>query len=248
MDLQREELLERLRECFPKRQKKDLIKFFAELAAIASFENEDSPESLLKPAFTEALFKFKNVQQLFTKDEISSIFDSISMDDSVTASLFAKHVRGGLSEYRKALVQYIFRKLDRDNSGFIEFEELSKFYNDSCIPMVVGQTPTALSLNFFSRMQFDFEDEASDTDGISFLVVDDSQMIVKTTKKMISKSGHKSESASNGKQALALMLQKPFDVVLMDIQVCLALSHSTASPSPSPSPPNNPIRCQSWTE
>ena len=57
---------------------------------------------------------------------------------------------------------------------------------------------------------------------LDILLVDDSVSVLKTTRMMLAKQGHSVDTAVNGADALDSLLKKTYDVVLMDIQVCIS--------------------------
>ena len=56
---------------------------------------------------------------------------------------------------------------------------------------------------------------------LSVLLVDDSVSVVKTTSMMLQKLGHTVDTAVNGADALEKLIMRSYDIVLLDIQVCL---------------------------
>jgi len=46
-------------------------------------------------------------------------------------------IRGELNDFRASLVEKAFRKIDRDSSGFIEFEDIKDIYNAKKHPDVI---------------------------------------------------------------------------------------------------------------
>lgn len=51
------------------------------------------------------------------------------------------------------------------------------------------------------------------------LVVDDEELIRKTLRSMLSKAGYAAQTADNGEEALALLQQQPFDLILLDLHM-----------------------------
>jgi DNA-binding response OmpR family regulator len=56
-------------------------------------------------------------------------------------------------------------------------------------------------------------------EGKSILVVDDDQSILKSTKSILQKEGYLVETAETGKEALDKMLEKHYDLVLLDVKL-----------------------------
>jgi hypothetical protein len=46
-------------------------------------------------------------------------------------------IRGELNDFRKALVEKAFRKIDKDSSGFIDIEDIKDLYNAKKHPEVI---------------------------------------------------------------------------------------------------------------
>ena len=67
---------------------------------------------------------------------------------------------------------------------------------------------------------------------LNILLVDDSISVMKTTRMMLTKQGHTVDTAVNGADALDSLLKKSYDIVLMDIQVCIYSQLPTTSLSP----------------
>ncbi|EOQ96558.1 PAS domain S-box protein [Leptospira wolbachii serovar Codice str. CDC] len=59
----------------------------------------------------------------------------------------------------------------------------------------------------------------SDLPSMEILIVDDVKQNVELIQLLMASNGHKVEIAKNGKEALAIFTSKPFDLVLMDIQM-----------------------------
>jgi DNA-binding response OmpR family regulator len=55
--------------------------------------------------------------------------------------------------------------------------------------------------------------------GKSILVVDDDQSILKSTKSILQREGYVVETAETGKKALDKMLEKHYDIVLLDVKL-----------------------------
>ena len=72
----------------------------------------------------------------------------------MTAYYFPTKWQGELSTFRQRLVIYIFRKLDRNSSGYIEERELTKFYKCSNLPEILDGsiTPKAKSKEFVQNI------------------------------------------------------------------------------------------------
>jgi len=107
---------------------------------------------LQRHQFPNALYKCKFYEGEFSPKEIEQIFDVIQRQGKVDRVDLNKVLRVSLSPYKMAIVDYIFKKLDQNKSGYIEFQELTHFYNESLLPVILNETPTALSLQYVSKV------------------------------------------------------------------------------------------------
>jgi len=63
-------------------------------------------------------------------------FDT-NRDGTLNIDEFLMAIRGELNDFRKALVEKAFRKIDRDSSGFIDIDDIKDIYNASKHPEVI---------------------------------------------------------------------------------------------------------------
>jgi hypothetical protein len=83
-------------------------------------------------------------------------------------------------------------------------------------------------------------------DKASILIVDDEEVVRRSHLRSLAGTGCHAEAASDGQEALTVMEQHPFDVVLLDLRMpgldglevlrTLILAHTTTSPSRSDRP------------
>jgi len=55
-------------------------------------------------------------------------------------------IRGELNDFRTALVEKAFRKIDKDSSGFIDIDDIKDIYNASKHPDVVQGKKTEANI------------------------------------------------------------------------------------------------------
>jgi Ca2+-binding EF-hand superfamily protein len=98
--------------------------------------DDDFSKSISLPEFSKACRDFKvgisddNVPVLF------DIFDS-NRDGTLNIDEFLYAIRGELNDFRKALVEKAFRKIDKDQSGFLDIEDIKDVYIASKHPDVI---------------------------------------------------------------------------------------------------------------
>lgn len=98
--------------------------------------DDDNSKSISLPEFAKACKDFRvginedNVPQLF------DLFDT-NHDGTLNIDEFLMAIRGELNDYRKALVEKAFRKIDRDASGYIEIDDIKDLYNATKHPDVI---------------------------------------------------------------------------------------------------------------
>lgn len=98
--------------------------------------DDDGSKSISLPEFAKACRDFKvgisddNVPILFEQ------FDT-NRDGTLNIDEFLMAIRGELNDFRRALVEKAFRKLDKDSNGFIELEDIKGIYNASKHPDVI---------------------------------------------------------------------------------------------------------------
>ena len=98
--------------------------------------DDDFSKSISLPEFTKACRDFKvgisdeNVPVLF------DIFDT-NRDGTLNIDEFLYAIRGELNDFRTALVEKAFRKIDIDSSGFLDIEDIKDVYNASKHPDVI---------------------------------------------------------------------------------------------------------------
>ena len=98
--------------------------------------DDDGSKSISLPEFAKACRDFKvgisdeNVPVLFDQ------FDT-NRDGTLNIDEFLYAIRGELNDFRKALVEKAFRKIDKDSSGFLDYDDIKDIYNASKHPDVI---------------------------------------------------------------------------------------------------------------
>jgi Ca2+-binding EF-hand superfamily protein len=107
--------------------------------------DDDNSKSISLPEFSKACRDFKvgisdeNVPILF------DIFDT-NHDGTLNIDEFLYAIRGELNDFRKALVEKAFRKIDRDSSGFLDIDDIKDIYNASKHPEVIQGRKTEMQI------------------------------------------------------------------------------------------------------
>jgi hypothetical protein len=72
----------------------------------------------------------------------------------ITLFEFVKGMRGSLSPYRQAMIDYVFVYINVKNDGVIDEEEVLNFYQNSNLPDILNGTSSsaAKSITFFRAM------------------------------------------------------------------------------------------------
>lgn len=98
--------------------------------------DDDGSKSISLYEFTKACKDFKvgineeNVPLVF------AAFDS-NRDGTLNYDEFLMAIRGELNDFRRGLIEKAFRKLDKDNSGFLDYDDIKDIYNASKHPDVL---------------------------------------------------------------------------------------------------------------
>jgi len=85
-------------------------------------------------------------------DQIAVVFNAFDLnrDGSINYDEFLRIIRGDLTPLRLALVNKAFTKLDRDNSGIVDINDIRGVYNGTKHPDVVsGKKTEDMVLNEF---------------------------------------------------------------------------------------------------
>lgn len=64
-------------------------------------------------------------------------------------------IRGELNDFRKALVEKAFRKIDKDSSGFLDIDDIKDLYNASKHPDVIQgkKTESQILMEFLETFE-----------------------------------------------------------------------------------------------
>lgn len=92
---------------------------------------------------TISLYEFgkacKDFRVGISEDNVPILFEAFDTNHDGTLNIdeFLMAIRGELNDYRRALVEKAFRKIDKDSSGFIEIDDIKDLYNASKHPDVI---------------------------------------------------------------------------------------------------------------
>jgi hypothetical protein len=156
-DMSEDPLIVKFRSLFPDKSRKELKVIFVDMTK-SVYKNTGKDEKMSDGArnrwgpvaaslrslnlieFKIAMYRFKHAGLTF--EEIRRVF--IHLDTSgngrVEYDEFLVGIRGELSMFRQRLVIYIFRKLDRNSSGYIEESELANYYASSNLVEIIDGT------------------------------------------------------------------------------------------------------------
>lgn len=103
--------------------------------------DDDNSRSLDQYEFKKAM----NEQRLGLSDsEIITLFNAFdrNRDGSIVYDEFVRVLRGPMNNFRKKLVAQAFSRIDRDNNGHVDIEDLKGVYNAKRHPDVVSGKKT----------------------------------------------------------------------------------------------------------
>lgn len=97
--------------------------------------DDNNSRSLSIEEFRKALNDFRID---IPDDQVAIVFNAFDLnrDGTISYDEFLRIVRGDLSSFRLGLVQKAFQKLDRDNSGVVDINDIRGLYNASKHPDV----------------------------------------------------------------------------------------------------------------
>jgi Ca2+-binding EF-hand superfamily protein len=99
--------------------------------------DDDNSKTISEYEFSKACRDFKvgiseeNVPILFKQ------FDT-NRDGTLNYDEFLMAIRGELNDFRKGLIEKAFRKIDKDNSGILDIDDIRGVYNASKHPDVTS--------------------------------------------------------------------------------------------------------------
>ena len=98
--------------------------------------DDDNSKSISLPEFIKACRDFRVG---INEDNVPIVFDLFDTNHDGTLNIdeFLMAIRGELNDYRTSLVERAFRKIDKDSSGMIEFDDIKDLYNASKHPDVI---------------------------------------------------------------------------------------------------------------
>jgi len=106
------------------------------LQRIFKIMDDDGSKTLSQPEFMKAIKDFRvgiseeNVPVLF------NCFDA-NHDGTINYDEFLRGIRGELNDFRQGLVEKAFRKIDKDNSGYLDINDIKDTYNAAKHPDVI---------------------------------------------------------------------------------------------------------------
>ena len=103
--------------------------------------DDDNSKSLDKNEFRKAINDFRVEIPANNIDTIFNAFD-LNRDGTIDYDEFVRIIRGDLTANRLALVKKAYRKLDRDNSGVVDINDIKGIYNASRHPDVISGKKT----------------------------------------------------------------------------------------------------------
>ena len=98
--------------------------------------DDDFSKSISLPEFSKACRDFKVG---ISEENTPILFDQFdtNRDGTLNIDEFLYAIRGELNDFRKALVEKAFRKIDKDSSGLIEYDDIKDIYNATKHPDVI---------------------------------------------------------------------------------------------------------------
>ena len=103
--------------------------------------DDNNSRSLDKYEFTTAMTDY---MLGFTEGEIQKLFTYFDVDRSgdIQFDEFIRAIRGPMNPARKKIVAQVFKKLDRDNSGWIDISDIRGIYKADKHPDVLSGKKT----------------------------------------------------------------------------------------------------------
>jgi Ca2+-binding EF-hand superfamily protein len=98
--------------------------------------DDDGSKSISLYEFTKACRDFKVG---ISEDNVPILFEAFdsNRDGTLNIDEFLMAIRGELNDFRTALVEKAFRKIDANSNGFIELDDIKDTYNASKHPDVI---------------------------------------------------------------------------------------------------------------
>lgn len=131
------ELIERFRSFFPNKKKRDLISIYKNLIV------EGSKTFTSSQQFRIAIERFKNYDGTFSEEDFTEVFNIMQKSDKIRCEDFIRSVRGSLSTYRGLVVEFVFKKIEKNDTGFVKEGDLVSFFKESVHPDILMKRVTA---------------------------------------------------------------------------------------------------------
>lgn len=107
------------------------------LSKLFHIMDDDGSKTISEYEFSKACKDFKvgiseeNIPTLY------NYFDT-NHDGTLNYDEFLMAIRGELNDFRKGLIEKAFRKIDKDNSGFLDIDDIKDIYNATKHPDVMS--------------------------------------------------------------------------------------------------------------
>jgi Ca2+-binding EF-hand superfamily protein len=106
------------------------------LSKLFHIMDDDGSKTISLYEFTKACKDFKVG---VSEENVPALFDAFdtNRDGTLNYDEFLMAIRGELNDFRRGLIEKAFRKLDKDGSGVLDYEDIKDVYNASKHPDVI---------------------------------------------------------------------------------------------------------------
>ncbi len=106
------------------------------LQRIFKIMDDDGSKTLSEPEFIKAVRDFRVG---IAEESVPVLFDAFDTnhDGTINYDEFLYAIRGELNDFRRGLVEKAFNKLDKDDSGFLDIEDIKGLYKADKHPDVI---------------------------------------------------------------------------------------------------------------
>ena len=111
------------------------------LQRIFKIMDDDGSKTLSEPEFIKAV---KDFRVGITEESIPTLFNAFDTnhDGTINYDEFLYAIRGELNDFRRGLVEKAFRKMDKDNSGYLDINDIKGIYKTDKHPEVIAGRKT----------------------------------------------------------------------------------------------------------